>query len=72
MDADSDEALLPGLRAWAEQLKLQTYYDKDLKREVNAYEAIEYWHDDRCCRGALKVTEHPYMQIFTFLTRVSF
>jgi hypothetical protein len=69
LDGDTDEALLPGLRKWATQLKRQQYYDKGSKTYVNALEAIRYWHDDRCCRTS-DPSKHPYMSIFPNLTRV--
>lgn len=63
LDSDSDEALLPGLRRWAQQLKGQLYYNRKENRWVNAYDALKYWHDDRCCRGGDPLA-HPYVQIF--------
>jgi len=70
LDGDTDESLLPGLELWAKQLKEQVYYDRDLKKDVNALNAVKWWHDDRCCRGNGNVRDHPYMAYFPNLTRV--
>lgn len=70
LNADSDDALLPGLRAWALTLQNQVYIDKK-GNSANALHAVRGWGDDRCCRQS-EPTKHPYVQIFPFLDRGPF
>ena len=69
--ADSDDALLPGLRRWSQQLLNQSYFDKHKQKFVNALHAIKHWHDDRCCRGGDPI-EHPYREPFIGLERAPY
>ena len=69
LDADSDAAIYPGLKAFAKKLQTQTYFNRKLKKNENALTALKYWHSDTCCHGANDITTHPLMSLFPSMTR---